>query len=102
MYPREYSLSPKNNGAAGKGEKLTIGHSPGSLSFVIEARREDRKPYPPCTIQNIMAGLYRYTKYKAPTGASNVKSTRDPTTFLDLRGVMEVLYRPEVLIVNHN
>ena len=49
-------------------EKLLISHSPGSLSFVVEACHEDGKPYPPCTIQNIMAGLYHYTKYKAPTG----------------------------------
>ena len=56
--------------------------------------KEDGKPYPPSTIQNIMAGLYRYTKDKAPTGTVVLKfmSTRDPT-FRDLRGAMEVRYQ---------
>ena len=36
--------------------------------FIVEAQREDGKPYPVSTIQNIMAGLYRYSKTKAPSG----------------------------------
>ena len=41
-----------------------------------------------------MAGLYRYTKNKAPTGtvAPKFMSTRDPT-FSDLHGAMEVHYK---------
>ena len=49
--------------------------------FVVEARREDGKPYPASTIQNIMTGLYRYSKNKAPSGTvhvvPNFMNTRD-------------------------
>ena len=30
--------------------------------FVVEVRREDGNPYPPSSISNNLAGLYRYTK----------------------------------------
>ena len=36
--------------------------------FVVEARREDGQPYPPGSINNILSGLYRYSKSCAPTG----------------------------------
>ena len=53
--------------------------------FVVEARREDGKPYPASTIQNIMAGLYRYSKNKAPSGTivHNFMNTCD-SIFRDL------------------
>ena len=35
--------------------------------FVVEVRREDGKPYPPATINNILAGLYRYSKSRVPS-----------------------------------
>ena len=53
--------------------------------FVVEARREDGKPYPASTIQNIMAGLYRYSKNMAPSGTvvPNFMNTRN-SIFRDL------------------
>ena len=30
--------------------------------FVVEARREDGKSYPPATIDNLLSGIYRYSK----------------------------------------
>ena len=36
--------------------------------FVVEVSREDGKPYPPTSINNILAGLYRYAKSCLPTG----------------------------------
>ena len=30
--------------------------------FVVEARREDGKSYPPATIHNLLSGIYRYSK----------------------------------------
>ena len=59
--------------------------------FVVEARREDGNPYPPASINNILAGLYRYTMSLAPSSMSvpNFMDTKDPA-FRDLRGAMEV------------
>ena len=38
--------------------------------FVVEVRREDGKPYPPATINNILAGLYRYSKSRVPSSVT--------------------------------
>ena len=60
----------------------------------MEARRSDGKEYPPATINNILAGLYRYAKAEAPTGVvvPNFIDFKNPE-FCDLHGVMQVCYR---------
>ena len=62
--------------------------------FVIDVRREDGKPYPPALINNILAGLYRYSKSCVPTGVvcPNFMSRKDPS-FRDLTGAIQVRYR---------
>jgi hypothetical protein len=62
----------------------------------VEARREDRKPYPPASTDNIFVGLYRYiySKSKQPKGEScpNCMNKRD-LLFCDLMGVLQVRSR---------
>ena len=35
--------------------------------FVLEARCKDGKPYPLATINNLLSGLYRFSKSSVPT-----------------------------------
>ena len=62
--------------------------------FVIEVRREDGKPYPPASINNILAGLYRYSRSCLPTGVEcpNFMNRKD-ACFRDLTGAVQVRYR---------
>ena len=52
--------------------------------FVVEARREDGKPYPASTIVNLLAGLYRYSKQCDPR-CPNFMDKKNPA-FCDLSG----------------
>ena len=52
--------------------------------FVVEVRREDRKPYPPASITNILAGLYRYSQSRLPNFMNSL--------FRDLTGAVQVRY----------
>ena len=49
--------------------------------FVVEAACEDGKPYPPSSISNILAGLYRYAK--SCGNCPNFMNRKDPQ-FKDL------------------
>ena len=62
--------------------------------FVVECRREDGKPYPPSSITNILAGLYRYSKGCAddPGSCPNFMNRKDPL-FRDLNGAIQVRFR---------
>ena len=62
--------------------------------FVVEVRREDGQPYPPATINNLLAGLYRFSKSCSPTGAQcpNFMSRNDPA-FRELTGAVQVHYK---------
>ena len=62
--------------------------------FVMEARREDGKPYPPSSINNILSGLYRFSKTCVPKGmvCPNFMNRKDPL-FRDLTGAIQVRYR---------
>ena len=62
--------------------------------FVIQCRCEDGKPYPPSTIFNILAGLYRYSRgcVRSPQGYPNFMNRKDPN-FRDLTGAIQVQYR---------
>ena len=56
------------------------------LCFVVEARHEDRKPYPPSSISNLLAGLYRYSK-ECNRDCPNFMNRKDPT-FRELTGTL--------------
>ena len=62
--------------------------------FVVEARRDDGKPYPATSLKNILAGLYRHAKSCAPKGKSvpDFMSRKDPS-FRDLTGAIQVQFR---------
>ena len=62
--------------------------------FVVECRREDGNPYPPSSICNILAGLYRYSRKFASEGGScpNFMNRNDPL-FRDLNGAIQVRFR---------
>ena len=62
--------------------------------FVVEVRREDGKPYPPATINGILSGLYRFSKFCVPTGVvcPNFMDRKEPR-FRDLTGAIQVRYR---------
>lgn len=59
--------------------------------FVVEARREDGNPYPPSTISNLLAGLYRYSK-DCDRNCPNFMNRKD-ATFKELTGALEVKCR---------
>ena len=60
----------------------------------MECRREDGRPYPPCTVCNIFAGLYRYSKSCAGSSGNcpNFMNRKDQN-FQDLTGALQVRYR---------
>ena len=64
--------------------------------FVVECRREDGKPYPPSSISNILAGLYRYSKrcvcVSDVGSCPNFMNRKDPN-FSDLTGAIQVRFR---------
>ena len=61
--------------------------------FVVECRREDGKPYPPSSITNLLAGLYRYSKsFSDPGSCPNFMNRKDPN-FRDLNGAIQVRFR---------
>ena len=59
--------------------------------FVVDVRREDGKSYLPASINNILAGLYRYSKSSVPTGVvcPNFMNRKDPS-LCDLTGAIQV------------
>ena len=59
--------------------------------FVVEARREDGQPYPPTSISNLLAGLYRECRKYDPN-CPNFMNRKDPT-FKELNGALQVRYR---------
>ena len=59
--------------------------------FVVEARREDGKPYPFSSISNLLAGLYHYSK-ECNRDCPNFMNRKDPT-FKELTGTLEVTCR---------
>ena len=59
--------------------------------FIVEVRREDGNPYPPSSISNILAGLYRYSKALVRT-CPNFMNRKDPD-FRELAGSVQVRYR---------
>ena len=58
------------------------------LRFVVEARRENGKPYPPSSISDLLAGLYRYNK-ECNHDCPNFMNREDPT-FKELTGSLKV------------
>ena len=56
--------------------------------FVVKTRREDGKLYPPSSISNLLAGLYRYIK-ECNRDCPNFMNRKDPT-FKELTGALEV------------
>ena len=62
--------------------------------FVVEVRHEDGQPYPPAAINNLLAGLYHFSKSCSPTGAQcpNFMSRKDPV-FRELTGAVLVRYK---------
>ena len=59
--------------------------------FVVEAHRENGSPYPPTSISNMLAGLYRYCK-KFDGSCANFMNRKDPA-FKELSGALQVRYR---------
>ena len=59
--------------------------------FVVEAHREDGQPYPPTSISNLLAGLYRECRKYDPN-CPNFMNRKDPT-FKELNGALQVRYR---------
>ena len=57
--------------------------------FVVEARREDGQPYPPTSISNLLAGLYRECRKYDPN-CPNFMNRKDPT-FKELNGALQVM-----------
>ena len=62
--------------------------------FVVEIRREDRQAYPPSSLNNILAGLYRYCRSCCPMGSCcpNFMNRKDPQ-FRELTGAVQVKFR---------
>ena len=62
--------------------------------FVVEIRREDRQAYPPSSLNNILAGLYRYCRSCCPVGSCcrNFMNRKDPQ-FRELTGAIQVKFR---------
>ena len=60
--------------------------------FVVECRREDGKPYPPSSISNILAGLYRYSRNCNAGSCPNFMNRKDPN-FRELTGALQVRFR---------
>ena len=60
---------------------------------VVEIRREDGENYPPSSLNNILAGLYRYSKSCIPMGSTcpNFMNRRD--RFRELTGALQVISR---------
>ena len=48
------------------------------LRFVVDARREDGQPYPPTSVSNFLAGLYRECRKYDPN-CPNYMNRKDPT-----------------------
>lgn len=61
--------------------------------FVVEVRHEYSKPYPPASINQILSGLYQFSKSSCPTGTfcPNFMDWKD-VRFLDLTGTIQVLF----------
>ena len=59
--------------------------------FVVEMRRADGDPYPPTTISNVLAGIYRYCKSFVPDCPNFMD--RKNHRFRDLTGALQVRYR---------
>ena len=59
--------------------------------FVVEARRENGKLYPPSRISNLLASLYRYSK-ECNRDCLNFMNRKDPT-YKELTGTLEVTCR---------
>ena len=58
--------------------------------FVVEARHANGQPYPPSSISNLLAGLYRHCQeYEA--NCPNFINGKDPA-FRDLNGALQVRY----------
>ena len=62
--------------------------------FVVDIRREDRQAYPPSSLNNILAGLYRYCRSCCPMGSCcpNFMNRKDPQ-FRELTGAIQVKFR---------
>ena len=58
--------------------------------FVVEAHREDGQPYPPTSISNLLAGLYRECRKYDPN-CPNFMNRK--ATFKELNGALQVRYR---------
>ena len=56
--------------------------------FVLELRRADGNPYPPSSISNILAGLYRYSKSQVPDCPNFMD--RKNNHFCELTGALQV------------
>ena len=61
---------------------------------MVEVRHEDGAPYPPATINNILSGLYRFSKSSVCTGVicPNIMDRKKPR-FRDLTSAIQVRYR---------
>ena len=59
--------------------------------FVVEMRRADGDPYPPSTISNVLAGIYRYCKSFVPDCPNFMD--RKNHRFRDVTGALQVRYR---------
>ena len=77
---------------------LTLLEKPGTCSlnywlsrFVVEMRKADGNPYPPTSISNILAGLYRYSKGLVPNCPNFMD--RKNNRFRDITGALQVRYR---------
>ena len=60
--------------------------------LVVECRREDGAPYPPSSISNILAGLYRYSRNCSGDSCPNFMNRKDPN-FRELTGALQVRFR---------
>ena len=61
------------------------------LRFMVEARGEDGKPYPPSSISNLLAGLHRYSK-ESDCECASFMNRKDPA-FKELTGALQVTCR---------
>ena len=56
--------------------------------FIVEMRTADGNPYPPTSISNVLAGMYRYSKKHTP----DCPNFMDQKHFRDVTGVLQVRY----------
>ena len=60
--------------------------------FVMEVRHEDGKPYPQSSINNILTGLYRFSKSCVSNGVVYPNFMNEKESFRDLTGAIQVRY----------